>query len=89
MPTIEVSAANWLSLEESAYHMGLSIRSIRRMIAEGQLHPIRIGKRKLALHYDELEAYLAARSYTPTRRPTCGHTSSKEPHTYDPQPRSL
>lgn len=90
MPTIEVSAANWMDLTESAYHLGLSVRSIRRMIQEGQLHPIRIGKRKLALHYDELESFLASRTYQPTRKLTRGEHTSKEHTTYEPQPhRSL
>lgn len=48
----------YLSLEEAAEVMSLSIRTIRRRIADGTIPAYQCGKRPIRIRLDELEAAL-------------------------------
>jgi excisionase family DNA binding protein len=46
----------YASLEEAARWYGMSQRSIRRMIADGSLPAVRVGKRQIRIRIEDLEA---------------------------------
>ena len=48
-----------LTLNEAAAVLRVSVRTVQRLIASGQLRPTRIGRRTL-LTSKELESYMAA-----------------------------
>ncbi|MFJ9315648.1 excisionase family DNA-binding protein [Pimelobacter simplex] len=55
--------AVYVSLEEAAESMSVSVRTIRRWIAAGTLPAYRCGKRAIRIKLDDLEA-------TPRKMPT-------------------
>ncbi|GAA4824723.1 helix-turn-helix domain-containing protein [Nocardioides caeni] len=55
--------AVYVSLEEAAESMSVSVRTIRRWIAAGTLPAYRCGKRAIRIKLDDLEA-------TPQKMPT-------------------
>lgn len=48
-----------LTLDEAADAMRVSVRTVHRLVASGQLRPTRIGRRTL-FRESEIEAYLSA-----------------------------
>lgn len=48
-----------LTLKEAAARLRVSVRTVQRLMASGQLRPVRIGRRTL-LTDKECEAFLAA-----------------------------
>lgn len=48
----------YLSLEEAAQVMSLSVRTIRRRIADGTIPAYQCGRRPIRIRLDELEAAL-------------------------------
>lgn len=54
----KIPARRFASLEDGANYLGLSPRTLRRMISSGELTGYRIGKRVLRVDLDELETLL-------------------------------
>jgi excisionase family DNA binding protein len=50
---------NWLSREEAAEYLGVSLRTLERSLARGRVHSTTIGRRRL-LHRDDLDAFARA-----------------------------
>jgi excisionase family DNA binding protein len=48
-----------LTLDEAAAALRISVRTVHRLVASGQLRPTKIGRRTL-FRESEVEAYLAA-----------------------------
>ena len=48
-----------LTLDEAAMALRVSVRTVQRLIASGQVRPVRIGRRTLVTE-TEVETYLAA-----------------------------
>jgi excisionase family DNA binding protein len=48
-----------LTLDETATALRVSVRTVQRLIASGQIRPVHIGRRTLVTE-KEVEAYLAA-----------------------------
>jgi len=51
------SAPRWLSLQEAADHVGMSVKTLRRMISAGNLPAYRLGK-AVRIKPEDLEATL-------------------------------
>ena len=54
-----MSVGRLFTLEEAAEQMRVSVRTIQRLMASGQVRPIHIGRRTL-IAQREIDAYLAA-----------------------------
>lgn len=50
------AADRFVGLSEAADYYGISQRSIRRLIAEGQLPAYRVGKRQIRIKVSDLDA---------------------------------
>jgi excisionase family DNA binding protein len=54
-----VSASPWLSIDESADYLRVSVRTLERSIAAGRLRSATLGRRRL-VHRDDLDALAVA-----------------------------
>jgi excisionase family DNA binding protein len=61
-----LSTAELLTIEEAARRIRMSVRHVRRLIAEGAIAHHRLG-RSIRFHPADLEAYLAANRVGPIR----------------------
>jgi excisionase family DNA binding protein len=59
------SSSPWLSVDEAAEYLGVSSRSIERMIAKKRLRSHPVGRRRL-LHRDELDKAATGEDVAPT-----------------------
>lgn len=59
MPTTETTTRRrWVSQAEAAEHLGVTDRTLRRMIAAGELPAYRLGKRLLRIDLADVDALL-------------------------------
>lgn len=61
MGELRVSDSPLLTVPEAAAHLRVSRRTLERLIADGRVRPVRIGRRVLVTER-ELAAYIAAAS---------------------------
>lgn len=65
-----------LSLQEAAIYLGLTIRSVHRLIAQGKLRPVRLGGfRRTLLDRTDLEALVAMAKQRAERLPKSSRKS--------------
>lgn len=57
-PAIESGARRWVSQTEAAEYLGITDRTLRRMIAAGKLPAYRLGPRLLRIDVADLDALL-------------------------------
>lgn len=57
-PTAEPSVRRWVSQTEAADYLGITDRTLRRMIAAGRLPAYRLGPRLLRIDVADLDALL-------------------------------
>jgi excisionase family DNA binding protein len=55
-PTTTTQARRYASLDEAAEYLGCGARTIRRMIAAGEITGYRVGKRMLRVDLDDVDA---------------------------------
>lgn len=58
MPEQHTTQRRWLSQAEAAEHIGVTDRTLRRMIAAGDLPAYRLGKRLTRIDQSDLDACL-------------------------------
>ena len=58
-PTINNQPRRWASLTAGAEHIGVSDKTMRRMIASGRVTGYRVGPRLIRVDLNELDALLA------------------------------
>lgn len=51
-----VARTTWASLQEAAAYWGLSVKTIRRYIAAGQIEARRVGPRAIRVNLDSLDS---------------------------------
>lgn len=54
----DIGTPRWGSLEDAADHMGVHVRTIRRMIADGTITGYRFGARAIRVDLNELDSVL-------------------------------
>jgi excisionase family DNA binding protein len=59
MPT--TIARRLVSLNDAADALAVSIRTVRRYIAEGQLEAVRLGRKSIRIKVDSIERFIDAR----------------------------
>lgn len=62
--TDTVARTTWASLQEAADHWGLSVKTIRRYIAAGQIDARRVGARAIRVNLESLDALGTPMQYT-------------------------
>lgn len=55
-PEAPTTPRRWVSLQEAAEHLGVTDRNIRKMMADGRLTGYRIGKSRIRLDVNEIDA---------------------------------
>lgn len=63
--TVPAQARQWAPIDAAAEHLGVSEKTVRRMISAGQIKGYRLGSRLLRLDLNELDQMLCP---IPTRR---------------------
>ncbi len=61
------SVRQWFDYDHGAAYIGCTPRQIRRFVADGQIAYVKIGL-NVRFSQEQLDAYLAAATYTPPRR---------------------
>lgn len=57
MATTKIPARRWATLEHGAGHIGVSVKTMRRMLAAGEIPGYRVGKRQaIRVDLNELDA---------------------------------
>lgn len=67
--TTTASRRRWLTQDEAAEHLNVTTRTIRRMIAAGDLPAYRLGQRMLRIDATDVDNLLRP---IPTTRGACG-----------------
>lgn len=58
-----------LTLDEAAERLGVSRSTLKRLTAAGEIRTVRVGRRAVRFHADDLDAYIAGRRTATDRRP--------------------
>jgi excisionase family DNA binding protein len=56
IPTIQPQTRRWVSLTLGAEHIGVSEKTLRRMISQGRIRGYRVGPRLIRVDLNELDA---------------------------------
>ena len=60
MATTKIPARRWATLELGAEHIGVSVKTMRRMLAAGEIPGYRVGKRQaIRVDLNELDAAMS------------------------------
>ncbi|GAA1694852.1 hypothetical protein GCM10009792_13590 [Microcella alkalica] len=59
-----IARASWGSLQDAAEHWDLSVKTIRRYIAAGQIEARRVGPRAIRVNLDSLDSLGTPLRYT-------------------------
>ena len=62
--TTKTPETRWLTVNEVARYLSLHPRTVRRMIARGELPAVRVGAVEIRIATQELDAYLRSRPVT-------------------------